>query len=224
MAGFDLALFEKNPVLGIIRGVKQDSLSDVLEAAFSGGLRFLEITLNTPNAYLLINKAVELFPDFCIGAGTVLSTEDAKKAVDAGAKFIVSPNFNEKLADYCNKNSLPFFPGALTPTEIEKAWSWGATMVKVFPASQMGPNYFKVLKGPFDQIKLLAVGGVNSKNVSDYLSAGASAVALGGSIFSLDRMEKREYFAIQKNIEEFMFAVNKNYSTISSADLANQSN
>jgi 2-dehydro-3-deoxyphosphogluconate aldolase/(4S)-4-hydroxy-2-oxoglutarate aldolase len=136
------------------------------------------------------------------------------KAVEAGAKFIVSPNLNEKLAEYCDKAKLAYFPGALTPTEIEKAWSLGATMVKVFPASQMGPNYLKILKGPYEHIKLLAVGGVCSYNVSDYLSAGASAVALGGSIFTLKRMANQECFSIQKDIEEFMLAVNKNYSNI----------
>jgi 2-dehydro-3-deoxyphosphogluconate aldolase/(4S)-4-hydroxy-2-oxoglutarate aldolase len=224
MAGFDLTLFEKSPVLGIIRGVDADSLPGVLEAAFSGGLRFLEITLNTPRACLLIDKAVKISPECCIGAGTVLSVESAQKAVEAGAKFIVSPNLNEKLAGYCAKNKLAYFPGALTPTEIEKAWSCGATMVKVFPASQMGPKYFKVLKGPFEKIKLMAVGGVDSKNVLEYLSAGASAVALGGSIFSLERMANQEYFSIKKNIEEFMLAVNKNYSTISSISTANHSN
>ncbi len=214
MTGFDLNLFEKEPVLGIIRGIDEESLSGVLEAAFSGGLRFLEITLNTPSAFLLIKQAVEQFPDLCIGAGTVLSVESAQGAVDAGAKFIVAPNLNEDVAQFCHKNELAFFPGALTPTEIERAWSLGATMVKVFPASQFGPGYFKVLKGPFDQIKLMAVGGVGCDNIPDYFSAGASAVALGGSIFSLERMANREFSALKKEIEEFMFAVNKIYSTI----------
>ncbi len=215
MAGFDLTLFEKEPVLGIIRGVDGDSLSGALKAAYSGGLRFLEITLNTPGAFLIIKKAVELFPDFCIGAGTVLSGASAQQATDAGAQFIVAPNLNEQVAEFCIKNNLAYFPGALTPTEIEKAWSFGATMVKVFPASQMGPDYFKLIKGPFDQIKLMAVGGINPKNIPAYFSAGASAVALGGSIFSVRRMADREFSAIQKEIEEFMFAVNKIYSNIS---------
>ena len=223
MAGFDLILFEKKPVLGIIRGMGEESLPGVLEAVFSGGLRFLEFTLNTPSAFLLIKKAIEQFPDLCIGAGTVLSTESAQKAVDAGAKFLVAPNLNEKVAEFCCKNNLAYFPGALTPTEIEKAWGSGATMVKIFPASQMGPNYFKQLKGPFDHIKLMAVGGVGPQNIPDYFSSGASAVALGGSIFSPRRMADREFSAIQKEIEEFMFAVNKIYSKISAIDLANHS-
>ena len=111
MAGFDLILFEKKPVLGIIRGMDEESLPGVLEAAFSGGLRFLEFTLNTPSAFLLIKKAIEQFPDLCIGAGTVLSAESAQKAVDAGAKFLVAPNLNENVAEFCYKNNLAYFPG-----------------------------------------------------------------------------------------------------------------
>ena len=224
MAGFDLTLFEKEPVMGIIRGVGEDSLTGVLKAAYTGGLRFLEITLNTPNAFSLIGKAVKLFPDFCIGAGTVLSTESTQRAVDNGARFIVAPNLNEQVAKCCIKNNMAYFPGALTPTEIEKAWGSGATMVKVFPASQMGPSYIKLLKGPYDQIKLMVVGGISPKNIPDYFSAGASAVALGGSIFSTSRMANGEFSVIQKEIEDFMFAVNKNYHNISITDVANHSN
>ena len=214
MAVFDLTLFEKKPVLGIIRGIEEDSLPDLLHAAYSGGLRFLEITLNTPGALLLIKKAVELFPSICIGAGTALSAEATQQAINSGAQFIVSPNLNKHVADVCIKNNRAYFPGALTPTEIENAWSFGATMVKVFPASQMGPDYIRLLKGPFDQIKLMAVGGISPKNIFEYFSAGASAVAMGGSIFSLKRMADKEFSLIQKEIEEFMFAVNKVYSNI----------
>ena len=223
MSGFDLAVFEKEPVMGIIRGVDEDSLAGVLEAAYAGGLRFLEITLNTPGAFLLIKRAFELFPDFCIGAGTVLSAESTQQAIDNGAQFIVGPNLNEQVAECCIKNNTAYFPGALTPTEIEKAWSSGATMVKVFPASQMGPGYIKLLKGPFDQIKMMAVGGISPKNIPDYFSAGASAVALGGSIFSTSRMANGEFSVIQKEIEEFLFAVNKIYSIINKTVVANYS-
>lgn len=214
MAVFDLTLFEKKPVLGIIRGIEEESLPGLLHAAYSGGLRFLEITLNTPGALLLIKKAVELFPSICIGAGTALSAEATQQAINSGAQFIVSPNLNTHVADVCLKNNRAYFPGALTPTEVENAWSFGATMVKVFPASQMGPDYIRLLKGPFDQVKLMAVGGISPKNISDYFSAGASAVAMGGSIFSLKRMADKEFSLIQKEIEEFMFAVNKVYSNM----------
>ena len=214
MASFDISLFEKEPVMGIIRGVDEKSLPGVLEAAYSGGLRFIEITLNTPGACHLIKKAAQLFPNFCVGAGTALSEESTQQAIDNGANFIVAPNVNEKVAKCCMRNNMDYFPGGLTPTEVEKAWSLGATMVKVFPASQLGPNYINLLKGPFDKIKLMVVGGICPKNIPDYFQAGASAVALGGSIFSLSRMANGEFSVIQKEIEDFMFAVKQNYHKI----------
>ena len=212
---FDLHRFELAPVIGILRGVKEESLQGVAEASIAGGLQFLEITLNTADSLHLIKKATEQFIDLTVGAGTVLSVEEAKKAFDSGAKFIVAPDFEEEVAAFCAENKLAYFPGALTPTEIQRAWKSGATMVKVFPASQMGPEYFKQIKGPFDKIKLIAVGGVNSGNIKNYLGAGADAVALGGSIYSVERMENGRFLEIQKDIEEFMFEVKTFYSKIS---------
>lgn len=212
---FDLDRFEQEPVMGILRGVEENSLQGVMEAAISAGLRFIEITLNTENAPEIIHKSLNTFAGkVCVGAGTVRSLEDAETAVAAGAKFLVSPGLNPGVAEYCRKNNLAFFPGALTPTEIENAWAAGATMVKVFPASQMGPNYLRLIKGPLQDIKLMAVGGVNPENIPDYLGAGASAVALGGSIFSLSRMKNGEFEVIQKKIEEFLLAVRNFYSNM----------
>ena len=212
---FDLHRFELAPVIGILRGVKEESLQGVAEASIAGGLQFLEITLNTADSLHLIKKATEQFIDLTVGAGTVLSVEEAKKAFDSGAKFIVAPDFEEEVAAFCVENKLAYFPGALTPTEIQRAWKSGATMVKVFPASQMGPEYFKQIKGPLDKIKLIAVGGVNPGNIKKYLGTGADAVALGGSIYSVERMENGRFSEIQKDIEEFMFEVKTFYSKIS---------
>ena len=212
---FDLHRFELAPVIGILRGVKEESLQGVAEASIAGGLQFLEITLNTADSLHLIKKATEQFIDLTVGAGTVLSVEEAKKAFDSGAKFIVAPDFEEEVAAFCVENKLAYFPGALTPTEIQRAWKSGATMVKVFPASQMGPDYFKQVKGPFDKVKLMAVGGVNPGNIKKYLGAGADAVALGGSIYSIERMENGRFLEIQKDIEEFMFEVKTFYSKLS---------
>jgi 2-dehydro-3-deoxyphosphogluconate aldolase/(4S)-4-hydroxy-2-oxoglutarate aldolase len=212
---FDLQRFELAPVMGILRAVKEESLQGVAEASIAGGLRFLEITLNTQDSFHLIKQTTDKYTELTIGAGTVLSAEEAKKAFDSGAQFIVAPNFDEEIAAYCVENKLAYFPGALTPTEIQRAWKSGATMVKVFPASQMGPDYFKQVKGPLDKVKLMAVGGVKSVNIEKYLGAGADAVALGGSIYSLQRMDNERFSEIQKDIEEFMFKVKMFYSKIS---------
>ena len=212
---FDLQRFELAPVMGILRDVKEESLQGVAEASIAGGMRFLEITLNTKDSFRLIKQATDKHTELTIGAGTVLSVEEAKKAFDSGAQFIIAPDFEEEVAAFCVENKLAYFPGALTPTEIQRAWKSGATMVKVFPASQMGPEYFKQVKGPFDKVKLMAVGGVNPGNIKKYLGAGADAVALGGSIYSVQRMESGRFSEIQKDIEEFMFEVKTFYSKIS---------
>ncbi len=223
MMVFDLDRFKSEHVLGIIRGVKLDSLQGVVDASLAGGLRFLEITLNTPNSTRLIENITSKYSpeQLTIGAGTVLTVDDAQRAYDAGAQFIVAPDFNESVAMFCADHQLAYFPGALTPTEICRAWEAGATMVKVFPASHMGSSYFKVIKGPLEKVKLMAVGGVKPANISQYLAAGADAVALGGSIFTLDRMEKKQFSEIQKEIEEFMFEVKNFYSKIPPISLAN---
>ena len=122
-SNFDKALFEEEPVLGIIRGVPENALEGVLEASVRADLKFAEITLNTPQALDLISKAVENFSNsLCIGAGTVLSMDDAESAASAGASFLVSPSLNLEVANFCKQRQLPYFPGAFTPTEIENAW------------------------------------------------------------------------------------------------------
>ncbi|MCH2392019.1 MAG: bifunctional 4-hydroxy-2-oxoglutarate aldolase/2-dehydro-3-deoxy-phosphogluconate aldolase, partial [Nitrospinales bacterium] len=171
---FNLDRFKETPVLGIIRGASHASIQGVLEACVSGGLKFVELTLNTENAFPLIESVSQQFSaEICVGAGTVLSLRDAKQAENVGAQFIVSPTLNIDVATYCLKKGLAYFPGALTPTEIEKSWSAGAAMVKVYPASQMGADYLNTIRGPFNELLLMAVGGVNASNAVEYLQAGA---------------------------------------------------
>ena len=209
---FNLEAFQEEPVLGILRGVADGAVLDVASAAVSAGLKFIEITFNTPGAPALIEKTVKAFSgSLCVGAGTVLSRKDAEAALSAGAKFIVSPTLNDRVAGFCRESQVAYFPGAYTPTEVEKAWDAGAEMVKIFPASQLGPAYFRELKGPFKHIRLLAVGGVRPDNIEDFFLAGASAVAVGASVFSTARMEGREFGAIEKDLRELLLAVRQFY-------------
>lgn len=212
---FDSELFKREPVLGIVRGVPKSCLEGVLNSARDAGLRFLEITLNTKHALPLIESSVKKYEgSLCIGAGTVRTREQAEQAADSGAQFLVAPALNKEVASYCRNQALPYFPGALTPSEIEKAWQTGATMVKVFPASQWGPQYFREIKGPFEDILLMAVGGVTTDNIPAYFSSGASAVAVGGSVFSQSRMVNREYSRIHDDLKEILFAVRKFLNTM----------
>ncbi len=205
---FNLGRFKEVPVLGIIRGASRDSIQGVLDACVSGGLKFVELTLNTENAFPLIESVSQQFSaEICVGAGTVLSLRDAKQAENVGAQFIVSPTLNIDVATYCLKKGLAYFPGALTPTEIEKSWSAGATMVKVFPASQMGASYFNTVRGPFNELPLMAVGGVDLSNAVEYLKAGASAVAIGGSLFTVMRMRNKDFNSIKIAIADLVSTV-----------------
>ena len=209
----DLDRFKKAAALGIIRGASFNSIQGLLTACVLGGLKFVELTLNSRGALPLIELASSKFSDdICIGAGTVVSLQDATQAFNAGAKFIVSPTLNIEVASFCNEKNLAYFPGALSPTEIEKAWNSGATMVKVFPASQMGPDYFKTLLGPFDQILLMAVGGINSSNAVQYLDAGASILAIGGSVFTPSRIKNHEFGIIQSEVSEVVSVINFHFN------------
>ena len=210
---FDLSRFKEASILGIIRGASPGSVQGILDACISGGLKFVELTLNSERALPSIELASKEFSGgLCIGAGTVLSLSDTIQAVNAGAQFIVSPTLNVDVASYCGEKGLAYFPGALTPTEIEKSWNAGATMVKVFPASQMGPDYFKTVRGPFDKLLLMAVGGIKVSDATKYLQAGASAVAIGGSVFTPSRIKNKEFESIKSEISKFVSAVKMFYS------------
>lgn len=210
---FNLSQFEEEPILGIVRGINPVALKEFMGTAVIAGLRYLEITLNTENALELIETTIANY-DLCIGAGTVLNRMDAQRAYDSGARFLVGPTFKSEVASFCIEKNLPYFPGAFTPTEIENAWNEGATMVKVFPASRLGPDYFNEVSGPFPEIKLMAVGGVHSQNLHQYLTAGASGLAIGGSVFTASRMENGEFQTIRRDIEEIMLAVRSFYTKI----------
>ena len=192
-------------ILGIIRGATKENIIPVIEAAMSGGLKHLEITLNTPGALDLIKLASQKYQ---VGAGTVLTLKEAKAALAAGAKFIVSPITDPAMVKYCQKNNIPVYPCGVTPNEVHTAWQLGATMVKVFPAKAFGgPAYIKELKATFNEIKLLACGGVTPQNIKEYFTAGASAVAIGNSVFKKEWMDEGKFDLIQEQASRFISAL-----------------
>lgn len=196
----------EQPIVGIIRGIKEESLFGTLDAVIEAGLKTIEITMNTPDAAKLIKSAVDKYStELTIGAGTVITQDELMSVLDSGAQFIVSPNTDENIAKQCRDNDIPFFPGALTPSEVCKAWSLGATQVKVFPVSSLGGvSYIKNLRGPFDKIKLLACGGVNPDNLKDYFAAGTDSIAIGSQIFNQEWMENKSYSMIKSQAKMFV--------------------
>ena len=203
----NLSEFKAQPIMGILRDIDEDSIEPLINTVIASGLKTIEIAMNTPNAANIIRKCVDTAKGkLTIGAGTVLTVDNLKIALDSGASFIVSPTVVDKVVDFCVKDSIPVFPGALTPQEIYNAHIKGASMVKVFPANRFGPDYFKEVRGPFKGISLLACGGIRPDTIKSYFDAGASAVAFGGSIFNRDLIKNGNFNRIKKSIEDLILA------------------
>jgi 2-dehydro-3-deoxyphosphogluconate aldolase / (4S)-4-hydroxy-2-oxoglutarate aldolase len=195
------------PIIGIIRGAASEAVERAFAAALEGGLKTLEITLNRPEACDQIAAIKKRYGGGIeIGAGTVLDTAAAEKALAAGAEFIVTPALLPDVVEFCVKHSVPVFPGAMTPTEILAAHRAGATAVKVFPSNSLGPQYIRSLKGPFPNIRLMPTGGVTVESVREYFRAGADAVGIGGELFKREWMESGDWAAIGEKAAEYVRA------------------
>ena len=179
-----LALILEHRIVAILRGADPSHVLPIAEALYAGGVRLLEITLNSPGAFEAIEAAAAAFGDrMVIGAGTVLEAAEATGAIAAGAKFILSPSLDPAVIRRTTDLGAVSIPGAFTPTEILEAWRKGAHLVKVFPAS-IGPAWFRDIRGPLPQIPLMATGGVSVSNIRDYDKAGAVAFGIGSSLVS----------------------------------------
>ncbi|MFA4992596.1 MAG: bifunctional 4-hydroxy-2-oxoglutarate aldolase/2-dehydro-3-deoxy-phosphogluconate aldolase [Candidatus Omnitrophota bacterium] len=206
----DITGFKKKPILGILRGAKSGIIEPLVESVIAAGLGTLEITMNTADAPELIRRAKKACGSrLNLGAGTVLTMRDLKSALQSGASFIVMPVLVNDIVEYCVNNKIPVFPGALSPQEVYRAHEAGAAMVKVFPAKFFGPEYFRELKGPFDDIELLACGGITPDNLDDYFSNGASAVSFGASVFRKDWLAKDDLESIFQAVKRFVDAWEK---------------
>lgn len=151
------------------------------KALIDGGLPVAEVTFRTAAAADSIRAISEAYPEMLVGAGTVVNVEQAKTAVAAGAKFLVTPGFSDEVTRYAVENDIPIFPGTCTPTEVMQAMSYGLKVVKFFPASQYGGlNTIKALAGPFSAMRFMPTGGINASNVKEYL-ADKHIIACGGS-------------------------------------------
>ncbi len=193
----DREAFRTLPVMGIVRAPGSINTAALAEAVLGAGLSTIEITMNTPDAPTLIKKLKQdAGPALAVGAGTVLDLPQMHQALDAGAGFIVMPIIVDAVMEYCVSHDIPVFPGAFAPQDIYRAHHMGATMVKLFPAKSLGPVYISELKGPFPDIPLIAVGGVTPANIGEFFQAGAAAVAVGGSVFRREWLERGDYASI----------------------------
>lgn len=202
---FSWELFQRAPIVGIVRNVPLEDVKRILPIFRDAGLTTIEITMNTPGAEKIISYAIENESEgLNIGAGTVCTKEDLELALNAGAQFIVTPIINKKVIKSCVKKSIPIFPGAYTPTEIYNAWSLGADMVKVYPATSLGPEYIKDLKAPMSQLKLIPTGGVGLENMSAFLNAGASGLGIGGQLFDKKLIQDKNWEGLEAHFGQFV--------------------
>lgn len=201
---FNIQLFEEVPVIGIIRGMEISIFRNILQIYVAAGLTTIEITMNTKSAEDMIHYVSEEYSgQLNIGAGTVCNEKDLDKALSSGAQFIVTPIVNEDVILECVKNKIPIFPGALTPTEIYRAWELGATMVKVFPATYFGASYIKEIKAPLDRIKLLPTGGIDRENMDAFMRAGADGLGIGSKLFDKELIRSEKWIDLKKHFETF---------------------
>jgi 2-dehydro-3-deoxyphosphogluconate aldolase / (4S)-4-hydroxy-2-oxoglutarate aldolase len=172
----------QHKIVAIIRGAKPDDIISIASALNEGGVKHLEVTLNSPDALTAINKIASMMSNqVTVGAGTVLDAEMAIAAMEAGAKFIISPSLDIATIQVTRQGGAVSIPGAFSATEIYTAHKNGADIIKVFPAS-IGPGYIKDLRGPFPHIPLMPTGGVNISNIREFQKAGAVAFGIGSAL------------------------------------------
>ncbi len=190
-----LETVEESGLIAVIRGMEPALMSRIARALVAGGVRALEITMNSPQPLRMISEVRSLLEgtEVTIGAGTVLDSESARSAILAGAEFIVAPNLNREVIETCRRYSCPVVPGAMTPTEMLQAQEAGADMVKIFPAGVLGARYIEDMKGPLPQIKLVPTGGINLENAAAFIRAGASALGVGGSLVDRKMASDQNY-------------------------------
>lgn len=191
-------------IAAVVRAESSDLALKAIEAALVGGVNVIEVTFTVPGALEIIRSlAKTIGSNAILGAGTVLAPQTATDAIEAGARFIVSPCTSLAVIEATKLKGVPVFPGALTPTEVVTAWQAGADMVKIFPANVMGPSYLKDLHGPLPQVKFMPTGGVGLDTALDYLKAGASALGVGGDLINKKLMAEGNFAEITARARKF---------------------
>ncbi|MGT2887095.1 bifunctional 2-keto-4-hydroxyglutarate aldolase/2-keto-3-deoxy-6-phosphogluconate aldolase [Streptococcus didelphis] len=199
---------KENFFFAVIRGKSAEDAIEITKHAILGGIRNIEITYTTPNASDVIKKLSDDFKEnqeVIIGAGTVMSLELAKEAIQAGASFLVSPHFDKEIADLANQEQVYYFPGCATATEVVTAMKSSCPIIKLFPGGILGPGFIKDIHGPIPEVDLMPSGGVSIDNVADWKKAGAVAVGVGSALSS--KVEVEGYDSVTEIAKAFVKAV-----------------
>lgn len=195
-------------IIAILRGVEPSYSLPLGQAIIDGGIKFMEITMNTAGAETMIMEWRKNFADQAyVGAGTVIDLEHAERAIAAGAQFLISPNLDVEAIKYAQQHNIPMWPGVMTPTEIIAAMKAGVDAVKLFPMASLGVNYLREIRGPIDQFPIIATGGVKLDNIRDYFAAGANAVGMGGKLVDLQLAREGKFDEITACIKQYIEAI-----------------
>ncbi|MBU0559038.1 MAG: bifunctional 4-hydroxy-2-oxoglutarate aldolase/2-dehydro-3-deoxy-phosphogluconate aldolase [Bacteroidetes bacterium] len=195
----------ENCAVAVIRVKDQNKLLKVVEAIYKGGVKGIEITMTVPNAIQQVELVTKEFSeDMIVGVGSVLDSITAEQAIDAGAKYVVSPIFKKEIINTAHNLNVPAMPGCFTPTEIQTAHELGADIIKVFPADVLGMAFFKGIKAPMPHLKLMPTGGVTLENAGEWLNAGACAVGIGSALLDNEAIESGNYNVLTENAQKLM--------------------
>jgi 2-dehydro-3-deoxyphosphogluconate aldolase/(4S)-4-hydroxy-2-oxoglutarate aldolase len=210
---------EEIGIIPVVRASSQREAHIAAEAVCKGGIPIVEITMTCPGAIEVIRElAKSAGSGILIGAGTVLDAADARRCLDAGAQFLVSPGFNRATVDLAIREATLIMAGALTPTEIIEAWTAGSDLVKVFPCGQVGgAKYIKALRGPLPQIPLVPTGGVNLSTATDFIEAGAAALGIGGELVQHEALKSNKPEMIVEAARKFLEIVANARAKLASA-------
>lgn len=192
-------------IVPVLRKVPYEKSKAIVQALYDGGIRVIEITMESDRAELIIREAIEIFGDkMLVGAGTVLTTGDCDRAINAGAQFIVSPALDEAVVERAVEFDIPVIPGVFTPSEMLRAYQAGATMVKLFPSSVLGPAFIKDVKGPLSHIEIMTTGGITLDTAKSYLDAGAIAVGAGSALLRKDLIAESNWAGLVQEVEKWV--------------------
>ena len=208
-----LEAVKEHKITAILRGIPEERLKRVVQALFDGGIRLLEVTFNQKSPSRLedtagaIRWAKETFgTELYVGAGTVMSQQEVLAAKQAGGEFILAPNVDEGIIRLAVEQGLCAIPGAMTPTEIARAYAAGAEIVKLFPAGNLGLGYCKAVMAPLNHIPMIAVGGVDQQNLPSFLKAGFIGAGIGSSLTDRTLIQREDYVGLKALAEEFVNA------------------
>jgi 2-dehydro-3-deoxyphosphogluconate aldolase/(4S)-4-hydroxy-2-oxoglutarate aldolase len=195
-------------IVAVVRSQDSAQLVEVCRALADGGVTVVEITMTVPDALQVVARMRAALGDrVLLGAGTILDPETARAALLAGAEYVVAPNLNLEVIRVCRRYSKLVMPGAFTPTEILTAWEAGADIVKVFPADVLGPAFFKAVRAPLPQVRLMPTGGVDLKTAPDFLKAGACCLGVGGQLVEPKAVAERNFDRIRELARQYVAVV-----------------